>query len=246
MSVDYVVKIGGSLLVDLEKASAFLRKAAKAGPACVFTVGSGPLGDAFKDFAATSPAAMPFGPWVECWSAIQSINARLIVSLHDSYTLCGHVRQIEEALAGGRNPVVDAKDFVPQYLTLTRQMSDVRSAVVAGVLGCRRLVILTDVEGVFSSDPRVDSTARKLRALTAHDPILRSRTSVDEGLAEQLIEHGITAFVIGVDGYLASERPLEEYLAAHASVISPGRADALAAGGWRLPSGGSTGERTTG
>lgn len=232
MTVDFVVKLGGSLLSDLDKAAQFLRKVDTVPQDFIFTVGSGPLGDAYKAFDYEARTHMPYHFYVECWSAIQSINARLIASVSKSYSPCRDLGEIEECIAGGTRPVIDAKDFAPYYKQLKYQMSDVRSALVAHLSGCRRLVIFTDVEGIFTCDPRTDTSARKLRFIAANDPILRARTSVDEGLAEYLIKYDITAFVTGIDSYLKSDLAFTEYLQAHSSVITPGGEESTA---WTSP-----------
>ena len=221
MTIDYVVKLGGSLLSNLEKTAEFLRKIAAVESTCLFTVGSGPLGDAYKALAYERRTSMPFDLYVECWSGIQSINARLIASIHPSFALCSDIRQIENCITKGLRPIIDAKDFAHYYKRLRYQMSDVRSALVAHLLGCRKLVIFTDVDGIFSGDPRTDPSARRLDFIEAYDPILQSRTSVDEGLAEHLIEYGVTTFVAGIECYLESDLTLSDYLRTHSSVISP-------------------------
>lgn len=87
MTVDYVIKLGGSLLNDIAAAGPFIAKLAGTRARCVFTVGSGPLGDSFTALGLERQTALPFDLSVECWSALQSINARLLCAMSNRLVL---------------------------------------------------------------------------------------------------------------------------------------------------------------
>lgn len=74
-----------------------------------------------------------------------------------------------------------------------------------------------------STAPIRNSTAgaEPLRSLPASHPLLRERTSVDQGLAELLIAYGITAYVAGASQFTQSQLGLRDYLADRATAIYP-------------------------
>ncbi|MFC9859172.1 MULTISPECIES: glutamate 5-kinase [unclassified Streptomyces] len=71
---------------------------------------------------------------------------------------------VEESLASGLVPVVNENDAV-----MVRN-NDVLAALLAAALGAARLVLLTDVPGLFESDPRRDADARLIPEVLAMTP----------------------------------------------------------------------------
>ncbi|MEV0174688.1 glutamate 5-kinase [Streptomyces sp. NPDC050803] len=70
---------------------------------------------------------------------------------------------LESCLGAGLVPVVNEND------TVMVRNNDVLAALLAAALGAERLVLLTDVPGLYESDPRRDADARRIpevRALT--------------------------------------------------------------------------------
>jgi aspartokinase-like uncharacterized kinase len=75
--------------------------------------------------------------------------------------------------------------------------SDSVAAYVAGRLGANKLVLVTDVDGVFSSDPKVDKGAELLAEVSASGLLeLGVRTSVDRFLPRLLLKFGLDCFVV--------------------------------------------------
>lgn len=73
--------------------------------------------------------------------------------------------RIERALAEGKIAIVAGFQGVTSDLditTLGRGGSDVTAVALAAKLGAERCEIYTDVEGVFTADPRISPSARKL------------------------------------------------------------------------------------
>lgn len=99
---------------------------------------------------------------------------------------------VEDLLAAGRIPVVStvAPDLDSDAAVLNVN-ADTAAAALAVALGARKLVVLTDVEGVYSNWPNRDSLLSKLSATAARD--LRSR--VDAGMIPKL-----EACIAAVDG----------------------------------------------
>ena len=99
---------------------------------------------------------------------------------------------VEDLLAAGRIPVVStvAPDLDSDAAVLNVN-ADTAAAALAVALGARKLVVLTDVEGVYSNWPNRHSLLSKLSATAARD--LRSR--VDAGMIPKL-----EACIAAVDG----------------------------------------------
>lgn len=77
--------------------------------------------------------------------------------------------RVREALAGGQVPVVAGFQGVStgrDVTTLGRGASDLTAVALAAVLGAEACEIYTDVSGIFSADPRVVPSARRLGRLS--------------------------------------------------------------------------------
>jgi aspartate kinase len=88
-------------------------------------------------------------------------------------------RRIHEALDGGRIVLVAGFQGVSTELevtTLGRGGSDATAVALAAALGAEVCEIYTDVEGVFTADPRLVPAARKLHAVT-YDEMLEMAAS---------------------------------------------------------------------
>jgi aspartate kinase len=88
-------------------------------------------------------------------------------------------RRIHEALDGGRIVLVAGFQGVSteyEVTTLGRGGSDATAVALAAALGADRCEIYTDVEGVFTADPRLVPAARKLHAVT-YDEMLEMAAS---------------------------------------------------------------------
>ncbi|ALV39166.1 hypothetical protein [Streptomyces sp. CdTB01] len=220
MTVDYVIKLGGSLLNDIAAARPFVTKLANTRARCVFTVGSGPLGEFFIALGLERQTNLPFDSSVECWAALQSINARLLCAMSDRLVLAPDYASASRGPAG-RHAIIDAFPLAARFARLPHQTADVRAAQIAHDLDCDTLVVFTDVNGVYRTDPKIDAAAVPLRSLPASHPLLRERTSVDEGLAEMLTAYKITAYVAGAPHFTQSPLGLGDYLARCATAIYP-------------------------
>jgi aspartate kinase len=78
-------------------------------------------------------------------------------------------RRVHEALDAGKIVLVAGFQGVStnyDVTTLGRGASDLTAVALAGALGADACEIYTDVDGVFTADPRIVPTARKLHAVT--------------------------------------------------------------------------------
>jgi aspartate kinase len=77
--------------------------------------------------------------------------------------------RIRETLAAGRVPVVGGSQGVSTERNVTflgRGGSDITAVALAGALGAEACELYTDVSGVFTADPRVVPTARRLHRVS--------------------------------------------------------------------------------
>jgi aspartokinase-like uncharacterized kinase len=75
--------------------------------------------------------------------------------------------------------------------------SDSIAAYIAHRLNADKLVLVTDVDGVFTSDPKSDLAARLIRELAATDLLtLNQRTSVDLFLPKLLLKKKLDCYVV--------------------------------------------------
>ncbi|NQU60175.1 MAG: aspartate kinase [Rhodospirillales bacterium] len=76
---------------------------------------------------------------------------------------------LEQALANGEVPVIPGFQGISpegRITTLGRGGSDTSAVALAAALGAERCDIYTDVEGVYTTDPRIVSNAKKLEKIT--------------------------------------------------------------------------------
>ena len=223
MELDYIMKLGGSLLTDLDKTRILLNRIQKSrNTRVVYTVGSGYLGDVYKQWIKDEhDIDVPFDNSIKIWSDIQSINANILVSLNDSFVVCDNENKVNEALKNGKRPILDAAGFHDYFRNLKYQTTDVRTAYLCHVLGCKNLVIVTDVDGIYETDPKKDSEAKKISQIKAQKLIEMGRTSVDQGLAELLKEYELNAYVIGIDGLVQSKDFSRKTIQDNGTTIEP-------------------------
>ncbi len=103
-------------------------------------------------------------------------------------------RRIHEALDKGKVVLVAGFQGVSteyEVTTLGRGGSDLTAVVLAAALGADRCEIYTDVEGVFTADPRVVPEARKLHAVS-YDEMLEMAASGAKVLQLRCVEFART------------------------------------------------------
>lgn len=75
--------------------------------------------------------------------------------------------------------------------------SDTIAAYIAGVLYTKKLILVTDVDGIFTNNPKEDSNARLIKKLSANELLSWSkRTSVDKLLPKTLLRTRLDCYVV--------------------------------------------------
>lgn len=221
MKIDYVIKIGGSILYDCTEASVLLNLLYKNKNAnYVITVGSGYIGEMYKDFVyERNDLNIEFNNSVRDYSNIQSINASVLSSINKNYIVCENEEQINYVLKQGKIPIADARGFLDVYRKDLYQKSDVRAANICNYLNCKNLIVITNVSGIYNLDPNVDSNAQKLNWVNAEDLKTMGRTAVDDGLAEKLIALNLNCCVVGIRNLISNMGKIDRKLFATGTII---------------------------
>ncbi len=128
-------------------------------------------------------------------------------------------RRIDRELAAGRIVIVAGFQGITddgEITTLGRGGSDTTAVALASALGADVCQIYTDVEGVFTADPRVVPEARRLREIS-YDEMLEMASSgalvVQTRAAELAKQYRVRLEVRGTfadrEGTIVSEQPME-------------------------------------
>jgi len=102
------------------------------------------------------------------------------------------VKRIKKELAQGKIVVVagfQGRDYEYNITTLGRGGSDTTAVAIAAALGADNCEIFTDVEGVFSADPRVVPEARKIPTIS-YDEMLEMASGGAKVMQSRAVEFG--------------------------------------------------------
>lgn len=211
MKIDCVIKLGGSLLYDIPLAKKMLRVLYESNnDNIVVTIGSGYLGEIYKKFLSDNNIEPKYNDSIRDWANIQSINASIIASLNNNYEVCNTIKEINETILNNKIPIIDARGFLSVYKNNLIQKSDVKSASICNYLDCQNLIIVTDVSGIYESDPKLNKNAGIIKKISAEELSRLGRTSVDDGLAEKIIEYNLNCYVLGIKNILEYQGKLDE------------------------------------
>ncbi len=100
----------------------------------------------------------------------QKLTAAQVLLTHDDFSVrerwLNLIATFEALFVFGAIPVINENDTVAVQ-ELTVGDNDRLSALVATQLGAERLVLLTDIDGVYDADPRTNPAAQRLSAIPA-------------------------------------------------------------------------------
>ena len=198
--MDAVIKVGGSLAADPAVLRALCVELGKVAERFRLVVVPG--GGEFADVVRDVDGRFGLGSWFSHRMAVLGVDqfglllSDLIPGCRVAYSL-----GVVEGLSGSGRVVV----LLPSRLVFRARSleaswdvtSDSIAAYVAGRLGASRLVLVTDVDGVFSGDPKVDARAELVEEVSASGLLeLGVRTSVDRFLPRLLLKLGLGCFVV--------------------------------------------------
>lgn len=219
--IDCIIKFGGSLLYDFAKTKKLLDEIYKDHNGRIaITVGSGMLGELYKDFINNLTDEIPFNDSLRDFSNLQSINASVLTTLNNNYVVCINDDEVVEALNKGQIPILDARGFMDVFKDDIYQKSDVRTANLCNYFNCKNLIVITNVNGIYDKDPNKDTSARRIQVITPNELKQMGRTAVDEGLADRIEDYDLTCYVLGVDKLIESKGYIgEEVLASGTKIL---------------------------
>lgn len=124
----------------------------------------------------------------------------LLSELIANSVLVRTVKEAEKALFSNRLPI-----FLPSTLLFNDEKlepswdltSDSITAYLAGLIDTKRLLLITDVDGIFSEDPKKSAGAKLINELTVQELlIMNKRTSIDRLLSRFLIGLKIDCYIV--------------------------------------------------
>jgi len=75
--------------------------------------------------------------------------------------------------------------------------SDSIAAYIAGLLLAKKLILITDVDGIFTEDPKKDPNARMIEKLSVNELLdWNKKTSVDKFLSRMLLKTRVDCYVV--------------------------------------------------
>jgi len=198
--MDAVIKIGGSLAEDPERLRALCAKLSEFAKkyAIVVVPGGGRFADVVRDFDKrfTLSSEISHRMAVLGMDQFGLLLSQIIPNSCATYLL-NDAKQLSEI---GVVPV-----FLPSRLMFKEDplenswnvTSDSISVYVASRLHAAKVLLVTDVDGIFTEDPRKHADAKLIRRLSAEEMLkLKQRTSVDRYLPKLRLESPIDCYVV--------------------------------------------------
>ena len=198
--MDAVVKVGGSLAEEPERVIALCSKLSALGKTygLVVVPGGGRFADAVRD----SDQRFKLSSGVSHRMAILGIDqfgmllAQIMPNSCATYSL-EDARELAETEA---TPIFLPSRLLSREDPLTNSWdvtSDSIAAYVAGRLQAAKLVLVTDVDGIFTNDPKTNDDAALIEQMSSEELLkLNKRTSVDVFLAKLLLESPVDCYVV--------------------------------------------------
>jgi hypothetical protein len=195
-----IVKIGGSLALNpkaLRELCAKLSSLSKKHRLVVV-----PGGGEFADVVRNTDDRFKLSPAISHRMAILGMDQYgfLLSDLTPNSCVINKVENLQQALDTGMLPVFLPSNFLFSEDLLENSWdvtSDSIAVYIAGQLRVAKAILVTDVDGVYTSDPKKYSDATLINKLSAHELLrMNKRTSVDKFLPKLLLQLKIQCFVV--------------------------------------------------
>jgi aspartokinase-like uncharacterized kinase len=106
----------------------------------------------------------------------------------------------KRALASGKIPILLPSNFLFQDNVLEKSWevtSDAIAVHIAHLLSASRVILVSDVDGIFSDDPKKNANAKLIKKINPQNLLaLKKRTSVDIIMPKLLLEGPLDCFVV--------------------------------------------------
>ncbi|MFB3888241.1 MAG: hypothetical protein ACE14S_02040 [Candidatus Bathyarchaeia archaeon] len=198
--MEAVVKLGGSLAETpdaLKTLGVELRRLAKKHSFLVVP-GGGRFADAVREY----DKRLSLEPAGSHWLAILAMDlyGQLLTRVIPESRACTSLDEAEHFSRKGQVTILlpsilmsENDPFEPSWDVT----SDAIAACIATRLQAKKLVLITDVDGIFTQDPKLQPNARLLRQVRAEELLLRpERTSVDRALPRVLLHSKLSCCVV--------------------------------------------------
>ena len=198
--MDATLKIGGSLAEEPEKLRALCRELSEI--AKTHRITAVPGGGRFADVVRELDERFHLQDTVAHNMAILAMDqygmflSSITPGSRTTCTLDGARQHSEAGLLPILLPsrLMSRADPLPHSWEVT---SDSITAYVAGELGSEKLVLVTDVDGIYTEDPKDDPAAELIEEISAADLMkLDARTSVDVYLSKIISKATLDCYVV--------------------------------------------------
>jgi len=198
--VDAVIKVGGSLAEDPKKLRALCQKLGELSKKYAFIVVPG--GGGFADAVRGVDKRFALSCNVSHRMAILAMDqfGLLLSDITPNSRVFHRLENVNKLAKAGFAPI-----FLPSRMLFQEDplenswdvTSDSIAAYVASRVQAEKLVLVTDVDGVFTGDPKKDSSAKLIERLSAEHLLeLNRRTSVDRYLPKLLLDAKVDCYVV--------------------------------------------------
>lgn len=198
--MDVVIKVGGSLAEDPENLRLLCHKLT--GLAKKYMLLVVPGGGRFADLVRALDKRFALSCNVSHRMAVLAMDQLgfLLSNITPNSRVFHLLKNAEKLSEAGMVPI-----FLPSRLMFEEDplenswdaTSDSIAAYVAKRMHAGKLVLVTDVDGVFTSDPKVDSDATLIRKISAEQLLtMNRRTSVDRYLPKFLLDAQVDCYVV--------------------------------------------------
>lgn len=205
--LDYIVKLGGSVLYSISKTKKVLDKLAEIKERIAIYVGSGAIGEAVKRMVNSEGENIVFSKenGFLITSSIHKINALVLCSLSNSFILCYNKEECISGIQNNYKPILDSEGFAQVLANEELLQTDFQAALLCKHFDVKKMVIITDVNGVFTMDPKCNAGAEQIKIISTQELMDLGRTSVDLGVAKIIDECSMECIVVGCDEIIATE-----------------------------------------
>ncbi len=195
-----VVKVGGSLALNPQKLKILCHKLSDISQKQNLTIvpGGGEFADTVRDLDERFNLSVQSSHQMAILAMDQ--YGYLLSNLVGNSLLVDKLENVKKVLDSGKIPIFLSSSYfacadpLPNSWDIT---SDSIAVHIAGQLGACRIVLITDVDGIFTKDPRKFADAKLISMLSTKElESFEERTSVDNYLPKLLSEKKIECYVI--------------------------------------------------
>jgi 5-(aminomethyl)-3-furanmethanol phosphate kinase len=194
-----VIKVGGSLSQNPTKLRVLCSKLSGLSVHMGLVVVAG--GGEFADVARRLDCTLKLSAYASHRMAILGMDAYgfAIADLIENAVVVDTFEKAKQAIEDRKLAVflpsrfMFSEDPLPNAWDVT---SDSISAYIAGKLEAKKIVLITDVDGIFDKNPKEHTDAKLISKTSAHDLQTNARSSVDCALPKMLLELKTPCFVV--------------------------------------------------